>query len=247
MWCRRVQTLQKVKRRLDTFLSSRAVLQSSAGECTGGAGVGGKGLEYLRDGLQHILHVLATNLNTPIEGIGSELAKSEGGNADVEAEHRRVTAALKEMVSQGLRDASGGVTLAHHLYTTVCRALSPTALPPRQPKPIAPIEASRRSPAPTSVSRRPALQAPSPKPSPAPPAVERKASPKLLPSGEDERVAEAMRAKEAAQGMAATLQAQLRDVKAELLQERQDCCYYRDLSDSLRRTSEELQQVTHDA
>ena len=129
VWCRRVQTLQKVKSRLDLFLSSRTLPASEP--------VGGQGLEFLREGLQHLLQALDRNFDTSGAVVGGGMG---------EEEDRRVAKLLQDVSNQldaqvmGKSDGVNCVTMAQHLCTTVCRAL----MPPAHTSPLASLAATPR-------------------------------------------------------------------------------------------------------
>ena len=106
---RRVQTLEKVKTRLDAFLNTQVVADAACST----EGRRGLGLELLRDGLHRLLQLLESSLNAPGDSAGSE--------AGEENEEKRFAAMLKDIVDP---QDSDSITLAHHIMATVARALS---------------------------------------------------------------------------------------------------------------------------
>ena len=108
VWCRRVQTLEKVKSRLDTFLNARSAVQASSSGWNGGGG----GLELLRDGLQRLLLVLNDSHSSGAANVSSE-------------QHEHV----EKRFAEAMAEFSSGPqeTLEYHLFSAVARALVPHA------------------------------------------------------------------------------------------------------------------------
>jgi len=116
VWCRRVQTLDKVRCRLDVFLNSRAAMHAlSEGKGVHGRGV--QGLELLRDGLERLLQMLDSTFNTA--------EKTPGSDAVIEDEKKKFVALLAS-ISSSAQDLNS-VTLAQHILTTAVRVLTPSS------------------------------------------------------------------------------------------------------------------------
>ena len=125
VWCRRIQTLEKVKSRLDVFLNSCGSSRSrqhaaSSGASSGAWGV--EGLEMLRDGLLRLLQVFDATFNDRLSGKA----------LDSKDDEKRVAALVGQI-------SAGPQSFSHHIFSAIARVL----LPPPPPPPPPPLAAAR--------------------------------------------------------------------------------------------------------